>query len=133
LIIDKSVFPRDKLCGGLVTPRSKKIFESVFARSWNNSLFNSSDLVEFHAFDQLLATISGYCTLYFTMRLNFDAYLINLAPRANLKLRVSNIFLILEKSIIRFGKPICGGMQSFLSLFSVRLIYKSQETLGFEN
>ena len=29
-VIDKSVFPRDKLCGGLLTLRSRKTFQQVF-------------------------------------------------------------------------------------------------------
>ncbi len=32
-VVDKKEFPRDKLCGGLLTLRSKKVFDSVFHTS----------------------------------------------------------------------------------------------------
>ena len=33
-LIDKKEFPREKLCGGLLTRRCKKIFEQVFVEKW---------------------------------------------------------------------------------------------------
>ena len=36
-IIDKSTFPRNKLCGGLLTLRSKKVFEEIFDADWKKN------------------------------------------------------------------------------------------------
>jgi flavin-dependent dehydrogenase len=33
LIIDKAIFPRDKLCGGLLTLKSIKLLEDIFSTS----------------------------------------------------------------------------------------------------
>ena len=38
-IIDKFAFPRDKLCGGLVTGRSMKILQDLFGVQPDNDLF----------------------------------------------------------------------------------------------
>src|SRR5262249_52917696 len=64
-IIDKSAFPRDKLCGGLITPRTKHLFETVFERKWNETLMFSSDRVSFFSDNKYLASQNEYCTLYF--------------------------------------------------------------------
>ncbi len=87
-LIDKSRFPREKLCGGLITQRSKSIFERVFNQKWNDNLFNYSDDVEFYYESHSLGKIDGYSRLYFTMRRDFDAYLLNLAERAGVELKL---------------------------------------------
>ena len=33
-LIDRSIFPRDKLCGGLLTIRSKRAFQRIFKADW---------------------------------------------------------------------------------------------------
>jgi geranylgeranyl reductase family protein len=109
-VIDKHSFPREKLCGGLVTLRSKRIFESVFNRAWDDQLFLASDEVEFRSSVRFLASIKGYSTLYFTMRLDFDAYLIGLARLAGaemkLNCRVSTIDLAKNAIALETGEQI---------------------------
>jgi geranylgeranyl reductase family protein len=85
-VIDKSVFPREKLCGGLITPRTKRLFEKVFERTWKDGLVLSSDNVSFFSDNQYLASQNGYCELYFSMRRDFDAYLLSLAEAAGASL-----------------------------------------------
>lgn len=46
-LIDKSEFPRDKLCGGGLTYRSKREFERIFKRQWKVELINFSQKVSF--------------------------------------------------------------------------------------
>ncbi|MGO9744032.1 MAG: geranylgeranyl reductase family protein [Roseiarcus sp.] len=95
-LIDKSDFPRDKLCGGLVTQRSKRVFETVFQRHWDRTLFTESKNIEFYSGDQFLAAAPDwienpdYARLYFTMRRDFDSYLVDLVRHsgADLKLGV---------------------------------------------
>ena len=81
-ILDKSVFPREKLCGGLVTPRSKSIFQNVFDRKWKDDLFLASSNIRFTSEGRKLEDVDGYQTLYFTKRFDFDNYLISLAGEA---------------------------------------------------
>ena len=85
-VIDKQIFPREKLCGGLVTPRSKAIFETVFGNRWRDELFRESSEVAFVAGNENLAIQSGYKKLYFTMRRDFDFFLLNLAKEAGAQL-----------------------------------------------
>ena len=81
-ILDKSVFPREKLCGGLVTPRSKFIFENVFDQKWRDDLFLSSSNIFFTSGGRPLSGVNGYRTLFFTKRRDFDNYLLILAKDA---------------------------------------------------
>lgn len=87
-LIDKCAFPRDKLCGGLVTGRSKGLFESVFRRSWDERLFVSTDRIRLCSDNKFLADNNGYSTLYFTMRKDFDNYLLGLAAEAPVDLKL---------------------------------------------
>jgi menaquinone-9 beta-reductase len=101
-LIDKATFPREKLCGGLITLRSKSIFERVFEIPWDDKLFNSSAVVSFFSNGVFLAKVEGYSRLYFTMRYEFDDYLLNIARMAgtNLKLGETIAQIDLEKKII---------------------------------
>ena len=88
-LIDKTAFPRDKLCGGLVSGRSKGVFEAVFRRPWDEKLFVSSDRLRFHFNNKFLADNNRYSTLYFTMRKEFDNSLLEIAREASVDLRLS--------------------------------------------
>src|SRR5665213_1329008 len=55
-LIDKSEFPREKLCGGLITLRSKKTFEAIFGTPWDSNIFNSSREIYFFADGKELAS-----------------------------------------------------------------------------
>jgi geranylgeranyl reductase family protein len=90
-LIDKSAFPRDKLCGGLVTQRSKKIFESVFRKQWRDNLVSASSDIRFCSNGKPLVTLSPIdhrTEMYFTMRIRFDAYLVDLASMAGASLKL---------------------------------------------
>ncbi len=89
-ILDKCHFPREKLCGGLITLRSKEIFENTFRREWDERLFKKTDEVRFLMRGRLLSTLRGQCPLYPTMRFDFDNYLLSLAAQAGCKLRLGN-------------------------------------------
>jgi geranylgeranyl reductase family protein len=110
-VIDKRAFPRDKLCGGLVTGRSKKIFEIVFRRPWDQSLFLASDTIRFFSNNRFLADNVGYSTLYFTMRQDFDAYLLSLVNG-------DTVTVMLETEInqldIRNGRLVLGNGNTLL-------------------
>jgi menaquinone-9 beta-reductase len=75
-LIDKATFPREKLCGGLVTPRSRRIHSVIFGADIDNELLVESDAIWFHSKLKILEKIVGYKKLYFCMRFNFDHSLI---------------------------------------------------------
>lgn len=104
-VIDRSAFPREKLCGGLVTQRSKRIFEQVFARQWDEELFLASSDVEFRLNGKLLEgeNLRGHSVMYFTMRIQFDAYLLGLVRQTSavLKLNAKVVSIDLESNTIR--------------------------------
>lgn len=78
-VIDKSTFPRDKLCGGLLTLRSKKIFEAVFGEEWKESFEYRSTGVSFYGPEGKLNGAYDYSELFFTNRHSFDNHLLELA------------------------------------------------------
>lgn len=97
-LIDKAEFPREKLCGGLITLRSKSTFEKIFGRSWKAELFNSSQEISFYANGDFLAPQNGHTRLYFTMRLPFDHYLLGLAHEAGATLKLGETINKIELS-----------------------------------
>ena len=87
--LDKSSFPRDKLCGGLLTERSRRIFQSTFDRPWDPGLTTTSDHVVFLMKNRRLAELAGYSELHFTMRREFDAHLVEIAEKAGVEMRLN--------------------------------------------
>jgi geranylgeranyl reductase family protein len=91
-LIDKSDFPREKLCGGLLTERSKKIFEIVFQRKWDDELVTASSDITFYSNGKFLESLDfekHQTTMFFTMRKQFDEYLIDLARFAGTFLKLN--------------------------------------------
>lgn len=89
-LIDKATFPRDKLCGGGLTFRSKREFERVFKRRWKSELINSSQDVSFFSKGRFLASFKVGANIYFTTRLGFDHYLLMLARDAGATLMLGD-------------------------------------------
>lgn len=89
-LIDKSEFPRDKLCGGGLTFRSKRAFEQVFKRRWKSELINASQDVSFFSKGRFLASYKVGASIYFTTRLSFDHYLVGLAQEAGATLKLGD-------------------------------------------
>ena len=96
-LIDKSDFPRDKLCGGGVTGRGRSVFESVFGRSWDGRLFLPSADIEFRSNGRLIGGATDQTGVFLTMRRDFDEYLLGLARAAGatlmLKTRIARVDL----------------------------------------
>lgn len=85
-LLDKRPFPRDKLCGGLLTERSRKVFEAGFGGRWDEALVGRCDRVAFRMGGRTLAEALGPWPLHFTMRRAFDAHLLGLAEAAGAEL-----------------------------------------------
>ena len=95
-IIDKKEFPREKLCGGLLTGRSKLIFDSIFSEeNWEKIVNYTSNGCDFYHGFEKINDVENYSTIYFTNRYDFDNNLLNSAissgTKSYLKRNVVNI------------------------------------------
>ena len=80
-VVDKAVFPRDKLCGGLLTLRSRTTYSRIFAAPWDPVVDFTAHGVKFFHRASLLNEVADSSELYFTRRLDFDHYLLDQAMR----------------------------------------------------
>ncbi len=74
-IVDKASFPRDKLCGGLFTGRSRKALRDIFGQDITPDLFLTSTHMRFSASGAHLADIPNAPEMHLTMRRDLDAML----------------------------------------------------------
>lgn len=81
-LVDRSVFPRDKLCGGLLTLRSRKTFQAIFKTDWSPVIQARGRGVEFFYHSTPLKSVADYKDVFFTCRKEFDAFLLDLARGA---------------------------------------------------
>ncbi len=78
-LIDKAAFPRNKLCAGMLSERTEKIYKRIFGEGWQDAYeFTSSD-ADFYYKGRLLNEVRNYRRMYFTMRSHFDHRLAELA------------------------------------------------------
>jgi menaquinone-9 beta-reductase len=80
-VIDKAIFPRNKLCGGLLTERSQAVFKSIFGEGWEPAIETVSDSIAFYYRDRFLNQLDSYRRIYFTSRPNYDTFLLDLAAK----------------------------------------------------
>ncbi|GAA6209641.1 geranylgeranyl reductase family protein [Cognatishimia sp. WU-CL00825] len=81
-LIDKVKFPRDKLCGGLFTERSRKYHREIFGADFQIAkAVTKHDVTLWHA-GQPLGTLTDIPPLHLTMRRGLDADLQALALSA---------------------------------------------------
>ncbi|MDY0152122.1 MAG: geranylgeranyl reductase family protein [Candidatus Cloacimonas sp.] len=81
-IVDKAMFPRQKLCGGLLSLRSKKLFETIFGGVWNAAIVSRSRGVSFFNRSQLMSSVQDYRDWALTDRTLFDSMLLQKAQKA---------------------------------------------------
>ncbi|WP_412506038.1 geranylgeranyl reductase family protein [Roseovarius sp. SYSU LYC5161] len=72
-LIDARRFPRDKLCGGLITGRSRRHYRDIFGQDMPGALADRKTAPEFHLHGQPLGPINDVPPLDLTMRWDFDA------------------------------------------------------------
>lgn len=66
-VIDKAIFPRDKLCGGLLTRRTKQCFLDVFGTGWEDIHECWSNGALFFHKGQMINAIENYGELFFAI------------------------------------------------------------------
>jgi menaquinone-9 beta-reductase len=81
-ILDKHTFPRSKLCGGLLTIKTQRIFNDIFNISWEPVIEYVSDGVRFYHSNKLLNEVTNYKKLFFTNRALFDNLIVERAVKA---------------------------------------------------
>ncbi len=87
-VLDRYRFPRDKLCGGLLTLRSRRIYDLVFDTPWEPVIETRARGIGFFHHRQALNAIQDYKDLEFTCRTQFDAFLLQQAERAGATLKL---------------------------------------------
>jgi geranylgeranyl reductase family protein len=81
-LVDRKVFPREKLCGGLLSERARRHFVEIFGERGGPTIQRSVMGADFYAGDRYLNGAEGHRPIYFTARKEFDAYLLRLAEGA---------------------------------------------------
>lgn len=84
-LLDKHTFPRNKLCGGLLTVKTQRIFHDIFNVSWDPVIECVSDGVRFYHANKLSKEVTKYKKLFFTNRVLFDNFLVEQAVKAGSK------------------------------------------------
>jgi geranylgeranyl reductase family protein len=84
-LIDRSVFPRDKLCGGLLTLRSQKAFQTIFQKDWAPVIQAGSKGARIYFKQKLLNAVTDHKDIFFTCRRDYDAFLLGLAKDCGTK------------------------------------------------
>jgi menaquinone-9 beta-reductase len=92
LVLDKAVFPRDKLCAGLLTWKSVDVLDRVYGETAQSLLergvFNAASTgyrIRFR--EKTLAHGDMFYPFHFTKRRVFDKHLLDLATRAGADVR----------------------------------------------
>lgn len=82
LLIDKAAFPREKLCGGGFTGRSRRHMAEIFGREVTPDLFLPCNRFRLVAGARTVAEMADAPTIWLTMRREFDAMLLAAAEKA---------------------------------------------------
>ncbi|MFP4031548.1 MAG: NAD(P)/FAD-dependent oxidoreductase, partial [Desulfococcaceae bacterium] len=88
VVLDRAVFPRDKLCGGLLTLRSRRIFDAAFGSAhWDDLVEGTAHGARFFHGTEPLASVDHRQPLALANRRDFDAALLHFAERAGAESR----------------------------------------------
>lgn len=78
-LLEKQRFPRDKLCGGLLSARAGAIYSQIFDQPWDDLIEASARGVEFFHQHRFLNGVYDHQAIHFTSRRAFDARLAAMA------------------------------------------------------
>lgn len=82
LLIDKAGFPRQKLCGGLLTERSRKTYERIFGYGFEEMVLARASGISFFDNNRFLCEEDNCRPIWFTDRKLFDHHLVKRAIAA---------------------------------------------------
>jgi menaquinone-9 beta-reductase len=80
-LIDKCVFPREKLCGGLLSGRTRSVFHDIFGDAWGPGVECTANGVRLLHQGRLLNSVDTPHPVYLATRSAFDAHLFSLTAR----------------------------------------------------
>jgi len=101
-LVDKATFPRNKLCGGLLSQRSKKIFAEIFGADWNGTFEFQAKGLHLFLRETMLSRVDDYSDQYLTTRIHFDDHLLKLAASAGVELQLGDGIASID-----FGNKAC--------------------------
>jgi menaquinone-9 beta-reductase len=87
VLLDKARFPRDKLCGGLISERSTKLLEHIFGDAIAPTYEHVSTGARLFYDTEPITHVKDYKTLRLTMRRTFDHALLNAARASGVDVR----------------------------------------------
>lgn len=90
LLVDKSAFKRQKLCGGLLTLRSQRRNEQVFSQPWEGALGKRRHGLRLLHDNQLLNAVDNEQPLCFSQLRHFDHYLLQQAAERGARLQLGD-------------------------------------------
>ncbi len=82
VVLDAAAFPRDKLCGGLLSRRAQKTYDAIFKTPWDNVIDCTSHGALFFDRYRLIQSVEHDQPIHFTSRTAFDAHLLSMAAQA---------------------------------------------------
>lgn len=85
-VVDRFRFPRQKLCGGLLTQRAKKNYAAIFGPGWEEMYDYRCNGAKFFNGERLVNSIENYGELYLCDRYRFDARLTDKAKERGAEL-----------------------------------------------
>jgi geranylgeranyl reductase family protein len=138
-LIDKATFPREKLCGGLVTGRCLTLIKNVFGLEYDPEILGSSSDINLMLNGETLSRITDFTTMHFTMRHDFDHWLLNRAIELGAKTRLGvgitgigeNAVTLTDGTTITFDILIgCDGVNSSVAKYLFGQSF-NPKTIGF--
>ncbi len=103
LIIDKAIFPRDKLCGGLLTLKSIKLLEDIFSTSVE--FLKSRRVITYQSFSYKFGSSTGASVtrrlnypFHFVHRKTYDQYWLKKAREAGAEFKAGEKIIALDLS-----------------------------------
>lgn len=86
-LVEKKIFPREKLCGGLLSARAQREFAQIFGESkWPAIVETTARGASLYYQTHYLNGVHNYQPFFFTSRTHFDAHLAALAREAGAEL-----------------------------------------------
>jgi geranylgeranyl reductase family protein len=92
LVLDKHAFPRDKLCGGLLTLKTVKLLERIFQTPAN--FLKDQNIITYQSFDYKVGDNRGSSVkgrldypFHFVQRNAYDSFWLNIAQKAGARFK----------------------------------------------
>ncbi|UCD79373.1 MAG: geranylgeranyl reductase family protein [Desulfobacterales bacterium] len=103
LIVEKSTFPRDKLCGGLLTLKTVKLLESIYGISLDD--MKNQRIITYQSFNYKVGSSKGGAIkgrldypFHFVQRSVYDAFWLEMAQKAGAEFRAGEKAVALDIS-----------------------------------